>query len=225
MIFTVVSVYSFHTFDHFILEGGSFLNEQNNIFHYPFTITKKERQNLHGHKSCVLWFTGLSGSGKSTIANAVENKLYGLGISTYILDGDNLRKGLNQGLGFSAEDRKENIRRVGEVAKLFVDSGIVVLATFISPYRSDRETIRNNMDHGEFIEVYVDCSLENCEKRDPKGLYKRARKGEIKEFTGISSPYEKPVNPEIILDSNQYSVEECALQVIDFLKANHYLSI
>lgn len=201
------------------------MDEQNNIFHYHFAITKKERQNLHGHKSYILWFTGLSGSGKSTIANAVENKLYELGISTYILDGDNLRNGLNQDLGFSAEDRKENIRRVGEVAKLFVDSGIVVLATFISPYRSDRETLRNSMGYGEFIEIYVNCPLENCEKRDPKGLYKKARKGEIKDFTGISSPYEKPVNPEIILNSNQYSVEECALQVIDFLKANHYLSI
>lgn len=199
------------------------MNEQNNLFHYQFTVTKKDRQKLHGHKSCVLWFTGLSGSGKSTIANAVENKLYELGISTYILDGDNLRNGLNQDLGFSAEDRKENIRRVGEVAKLFVDSGLVVLATFISPYRSDRETIKNSMSPGEFIEIYVDCSLENCEKRDPKGLYKKARKGEITEFTGISSPYEKPVNPEIILNSNQYSVEECALQVLDFLKANHYL--
>jgi adenylylsulfate kinase len=187
------------------------LDEQRNIFHHCFTITKKERQNLHKHKSCIIWFTGLSGSGKSTIANAVENKLYDLGISTYILDGDNLRKGLNQDLGFSAEDRKENIRRAGEIAKLFVDSGIVVLATFISPYRCDRDTVKNNVRHDEFIEVYVDCSLENCEKRDPKRLYKKARKGEIKEFTGLSSPYEKPVNPEIIFNSNQYTVEECAL--------------
>ncbi len=199
------------------------MDEKKNIFPHRFAITKQDRQNLHGHKSYILWFTGLSGSGKSTIASAVENKLHDLDISTYILDGDNLRKGLNQDLGFSAEDRKENIRRAGEVAKLFVDSGIVVLATFISPYHSDREMIRTSMNYGEFIEVYVDCSLENCEKRDPKGLYKKARKGEIKEFTGLSSPYERPLNPEIILNSNQYSVEECALQVIDFLKNIHYI--
>ncbi|MFX3624587.1 MAG: adenylyl-sulfate kinase [Ectobacillus sp.] len=199
------------------------MDKQNHVFQYQFAITKQDRQRLHGHKSYILWFTGLSGSGKSTIANAVENELYKLNISTYTLDGDNLRTGLNGDLGFSPADRKENIRRIGEVAKLFVDAGVVVLATFISPYKSDRETIRNSMNEGEFIEIYVDCTLETCEKRDPKGLYKKARSGEIKDFTGISSPYEKPENPEIILDSNQFSVQECALQVIDFLKAKQYL--
>ncbi|MFB9759835.1 adenylyl-sulfate kinase [Ectobacillus funiculus] len=201
------------------------MNNPKNIFQHHFIVTKKARQTLHKHKSCILWFTGLSGSGKSTIANAVESKLHDLNISTYILDGDNLRKGLNQDLGFSVEDRKENIRRAGEIAKLFVDCGIIVLATFISPYRSDRETVRSKVDKDELIEIYVDCTLENCEARDPKGLYKKARKGEIKDFTGVSSPYETPVNPEIVLDSNQCSVEECARQVIDFLKNNDYLSV
>ncbi|PGZ06970.1 adenylyl-sulfate kinase [Bacillus cereus] len=201
------------------------MEKQTNIYYHHFSITKKDRQNLHKHKSCIVWFTGLSGSGKSTITNIVENKLHQLGISTYILDGDNLRKGLNQDLSFSVADRKENIRRVGEVSKLFVDCGVIVLAAFISPYRSDREAVRNNVHPGEFIEVYVDCSLENCENRDPKGLYKKARNGEIIEFTGISSPYEKPLNPEITLDSNHCSAEACAIQVIDFLKKHHYLSI
>ena len=201
------------------------MDKQKNIYHHHFSITKKDRQNLHKHKSCIIWFTGLSGSGKSTIANIVENKLHQLGISTYILDGDNLREGLNQDLGFSAANRKENIRRVSEVSKLFVDCGIIVLATFISPYRSDREAARNNVNRDEFIEVYVDCSLENCESRDPKGLYKKARNGVIKEFTGLSSPYEKPIQPEITLNSEQCSAEACAIQVIDFLNKQNYLSI
>ena len=184
---------------------------------------KKDRQELHGHKSFILWFTGLSGSGKSTIANLVEKKLHGMGISTYILDGDNLREGLNKDLGFSSEDRKENLRGIGEIAKLFVDGGIVTLATFISPYATDRVEVRKKVSQGEFIEIYVKCSLEECENRDPKGLYKKARQGEISNFTGISAPYEEPENPEIIIGTNHKSVDECALLIINYLKHNGYL--
>lgn len=161
------------------------MSQQENIHQHPFSITKELRQTLHGHKSYILWFTGLSGSGKSTIANMVEGRLYAMGISTYILDGDNLRNGLNEDLGFSSDDRKENIRRIGEVSKIFVDSGIVVLATFISPYASDREKVRKKVQQDEFIEIYVKCPIEACEKRDPKGLYKKARNGEITHFTGV----------------------------------------
>lgn len=199
------------------------MDPQQHIFHQSFAVTKEHRQSLHGHRSYILWFTGLSGSGKSTVANMVEGQLHKKGISTYILDGDNLRKGLNQDLGFSSEDRKENIRRVGDVSKLFVEAGIVVLATFISPYASDRENIRNKVGQDEFIEIYVKCSLDDCEKRDPKGLYKKARTGEITNFTGVSAPYEEPEHPEIIIETNRFSVEECALQVIDFLENKGYM--
>ncbi|MEH6948627.1 adenylyl-sulfate kinase [Bacillus sp. JJ634] len=199
------------------------MDPQQHIFHQSFAVTKEHRQSLHGHRSYILWFTGLSGSGKSTVANMVEGQLHKKGISTYILDGDNLRKGLNQDLGFSSEDRKENIRRVGDVSKLFVEAGIVVLATFISPYASDRENIRNKVGKDEFIEIYVKCSLDDCEKRDPKGLYKKARTGEITNFTGVSAPYEEPEHPEIIIETNRFSVEECALQVIDFLENKGYM--
>lgn len=199
------------------------MGQDENIHHHSFSITKELRQALHGHKSFIIWFTGLSGSGKSTIANMVEGRLHEKGISTYILDGDNLRNGLNEDLGFSSEDRKENIRRIGEVAKIFVDSGIVVLATFISPYISDREDVRKKVQQGEFLEIYVKCPLEACEKRDPKGLYKKARIGEITQFTGISAPYEEPVNPEIIIETSQYSIEECVQQILNFLKDNEHI--
>ncbi|KAA9013586.1 adenylyl-sulfate kinase [Niallia endozanthoxylica] len=199
------------------------MSEQKHIFHHSFSIKKNDREELHGHKSYILWFTGLSGSGKSTIANLVEKKLHEMGISTYILDGDNLREGINQDLGFSSEDRKENLRRIGEIAKLFVDGGIVTLATFISPYASDREKVRKKVRQGEFIEIYVKCSLEECENRDPKGLYKKARQGEISNFTGVSAPYEEPENPEIIIETNQKSVGECVQQIINYLKHNGYL--
>lgn len=199
------------------------MEQQNNIFLHSFSIKKERRQALHGHKSYILWFTGLSGSGKSTIANMVEGKLYEKGISTYILDGDNLRNGLNQDLGFSPEDRKENIRRIGEIAKLFVDGGIVVLATFISPYVSDRDDVRQKVLQGEFLEIYVKCPIEACEKRDPKGLYQKARKGEINHFTGVSAPYEEPVNPEIVIETSRYSIEECAMKILDYLNNNRYL--
>jgi adenylylsulfate kinase len=181
------------------------------------TIKRENRHALNGHKSNVLWFTGLSGSGKSTIANAVETKLYDLGVKSYVLDGDNIRHGLNKDLGFSEEDRSENIRRIGEVAKLFIDSGQFVLTAFISPFQEDRENTRRLFDREDFIEVYVKCPLSECENRDPKGLYKKARNGKIPDFTGISSPYEEPSDPDIILETNNYTVDECANSVIHYL--------
>lgn len=194
-----------------------------NIVWHQTTLSKRERQSLNNHKSAIIWFTGLSGSGKSTLANALEKKLFDLNIRTYLLDGDNIRHGLNKGLGFSDEDRKENIRRIGEVSKLFVDSGQFALTAFISPFKEDRENVRNLVEKDEFIEVYVKCSLDECENRDPKGLYKKARSGEIPEFTGISSPYEEPVNPEITINSDSLSVEEGANQIIRYLKENKFI--
>lgn len=181
-------------------------------------VTKEDRQKLKGHKSVVLWFTGLSGSGKSTIAHALEEALYERKIHTYILDGDNVRTGLNKDLGFTPEDRKENIRRLGEVAKLFVDAGIIVMVAAISPYKSDRSFVRNLLEPGEFIEIYVKCPLEICESRDPKGLYKKARQGVIKNFTGIDAPYEEPENPEIVIESDKESVEEAVNKIIRYLE-------
>lgn len=194
--------------------------ENKHVFYNPFQVTKKDRQKLHGHKSYILWFTGLSGAGKSTIANCVEKNLHQMGFSTYVLDGDNLRLGLNQDLKFSPQDRAENIRRVGEVAKLLVESGIIVLATFIAPYARDREMVKNMMEEDEFIEIYVQCPLEVCEQRDTKGLYKKARKGEIKDFTGISAPYEIPLFPGLIVETENNTIEESCLQVINFIIEN-----
>lgn len=174
-----------------------------NIVWHNANVSKSDREKLNGHKGACIWITGLSGSGKSTIANEVEIKLHNLGIHTYLLDGDNIRHGLNKNLDFSDEGRKENIRRIGEVAKLFVDAGIVVLTAFISPFRADRKNVRKLLGEGQFIEIFVDADLETCEARDPKGLYKKARTGEIKDFTGISSPYEKPDNPEIKIDNGK----------------------
>ncbi|WP_027409542.1 adenylyl-sulfate kinase [Anoxybacteroides tepidamans] len=190
----------------------------NNIVWHPSTITKQDRQKLNGHKSCVLWFTGLSGSGKSTLANAIQVKLHQLGVRSYILDGDNIRYGLNKGLGFSKEDRAENIRRIGEVAKLFVDCGIITLTALVSPFREDREQVRNLFPEGEFIEVYVRCPLDICEKRDPKGLYQKARRGAILQFTGIDSPYEAPLFPEIVIETDKCSIAEGGDTVISYLK-------
>ncbi|MDQ0161674.1 adenylyl-sulfate kinase [Bacillus alveayuensis] len=195
----------------------------NNITWHETSITKFERRQKNGYHSFVIWLTGLSGSGKSTIANALARKLFDENIHSYVLDGDNVRHGLNKDLGFSEEDRNENIRRIGEVAKLFVDSGQVVLTAFISPFRKDREVVRNLLEENEFIEVYVKCSLKSCEKRDPKGLYKKARKGEIKQFTGIDSPYEEPLNPEIVVDTEALSVEESVEEIYRYLKENHYI--
>ncbi|WP_163329312.1 adenylyl-sulfate kinase [Desulfurobacterium thermolithotrophum] len=186
-------------------------------------VTRKDREGMKGHKSFILWFTGLSGSGKSTLSHKVEEKLFEMGVHTYVLDGDNIRMGLNKDLGFTEEDRRENIRRIGEVAKLFVDAGIVVLTAFISPYRRDRDFVRNLVAEGDFIEVYVKCPLEVCEKRDPKGLYKKARAGIIKNFTGINDPYEEPLNPEVVVETDKMSVDECVEKVISYLKGRKFI--
>lgn len=185
-----------------------------NLVWHPTTIEKGDRQKLNQHRSFILWFTGLSGSGKSTLANALEKRLYEKGIRTYLLDGDNIRQGVNQGLGFTAEDRKENIRRTGEVAKLFVDAGVIVLTALISPYQEDRQMVRELVDRDEFIEVYVKCPLEECEKRDPKGLYRKAREGIIPNFTGISSPYEEPITPEIIIETDKLVFEDAVERIL-----------
>ncbi|MEZ9902132.1 adenylyl-sulfate kinase [Vibrio breoganii] len=198
------------------------MGNQNIVWHQA-SVTREQRQQLKGHKPAVLWFTGLSGSGKSTIANAVELKLNQLSVHSYLLDGDNVRHGLNSDLGFSDEDRIENIRRIGEVAKLFVDSGSLVLTAFISPFIADREQVRALLPDGEFIEVFVDTPIETCELRDPKGLYKKARKGEIKHFTGLTSDYEAPQAAEIHLKTDQQSIEESAEQVIQYLRDNGYV--
>jgi adenylylsulfate kinase len=193
---------------------------ENNIVWHNSKLTYKDREKLNKHESACIWFTGLSGSGKSTLANELELRLNKLGIHTYLLDGDNIRHGLNKNLDFSEEGRKENIRRIGEVAKLFVDAGIIVLTAFISPFKADRDTVRELIPEGKFIEVFVDCDLETCEKRDPKGLYKKARNNEIKDFTGISSPYEIPENPELIIDNDEYSdLSQNVEKIILFLQS------
>ncbi|MBY0086603.1 adenylyl-sulfate kinase [Brevibacillus sp. M2.1A] len=194
-----------------------------NIVWHPTTVTKQDRQKRAGHKSCVLWFTGLSGAGKSTLANAVEHELHQRGVASYVLDGDNIRHGLNRGLGFGAEDRRENIRRIGEVAKLFVEAGVITLTAFISPYREDRELARNLVEAGEFIEVYVKCSLDECERRDVKGLYQKARSGEIGQFTGISAPYEEPVQAELVIESDKQTIEEAVQIVLTYLEKHKIL--
>nr|WP_256989170.1 adenylyl-sulfate kinase [Bacillus sp. EB106-08-02-XG196] len=189
----------------------------NITWHYS-SITKKDRREQNGHKSFILWFTGLSGSGKSTLANEIANRLFDRKIRNYVLDGDNIRFGLNKDLGFSKEDRHENIRRIGEVSKLFVDSGQVVLAAFISPFQKDRDQVRQLVKKNEFIEVFVNCPLDVCEKRDPKGLYQKLREGKIKEFSGVDSVYEEPVNPELIIDTSKYSIQECVALIIKYLE-------
>ena len=195
-----------------------------NVAWHEHNVTTTERTKLNGHKGAVLWFTGLSGCGKSTIANAVDRLLHDRGIHTYVLDGDNIRLGLNKNLSFSPDDRTENIRRIGEVAKLFADSATIVLTAFISPYKADRAQVRGIIGEGMFHEVLVDASLETCERRDPKGLYKKARTGEIKGFTGIDAPYEAPEAPDLTLDSDKKGIEELANEVIAHLEANGLLS-
>ena len=196
-----------------------------NITWHEHQVSTEDRCKLNGHKGAVLWFTGLSACGKSTVANTVDHKLHAIGKHTSVLDGDNIRHGLNKNLGFSAEDRAENIRRIGEVAKLFCDTGIITLTAFISPYRADRDQARSLVAAGQFIEIYVNASLATCEARDPKGLYKKARAGEIKGFTGIDDPYEAPENAELVLDADNNGIDELADQVISYLEANRYLSL
>jgi adenylylsulfate kinase len=205
-----------------------------NVHWHEHSVSRAEREGLNGHKGCVIWFTGLSACGKSTISNLVDHKLHSRGLHSFVLDGDNVRHGLNAGpgmlkerhgeefakrfgLGFSAQDREENIRRIGAVAKLFSDAGIVTLTAFISPYRRDRDAVRASMPAGDFLEIFVDAPLEICEARDPKGLYKKARAGELKGFTGIDDPYEAPEKPELVLNAGQKTAEALADEVIAYL--------
>jgi adenylylsulfate kinase len=190
-----------------------------NIVWHAGAVTRDDRQKLNGHRGCTIWLTGLSGSGKSTVAVDLEKALWASGVRSYILDGDNIRHGLNKNLGFSPTDRTENIRRIGEVAKLFTDAGMVAITAFISPYRADRDQVRALMQPGDFIEVFVDCPLEVCEQRDVKGLYQKARAGQIPEFTGISAPYEAPLQPELTVRTGSQSVEQSVKQVLDYLAA------
>ncbi len=194
-----------------------------NIVWHAGHVNREDREKINGHKGCTVWFTGLSGSGKSTIAVAVEKALWERGVRAYILDGDNIRHGLNSNLGFSPEDRTENIRRIGEVAKLFTDAGMVALTAFISPYRADRDKVRALMQPGDFIEVYVDCPVEECEKRDVKGLYAKARAGQIKEFTGISAPYEAPEKPELVLRTAEMTEAQSTAAVLGYLEEKGYI--
>ena len=196
-----------------------------NITWHEANVVQTDREQLLDQKGCVIWFTGLSGSGKSTLALEVESKLYQRGHLTYVLDGDNVRHGLNKNLGFSPEDREENIRRIGEVAKLFADAGVIAMTAFISPYRTDRDNARDLLDEGRFVEVFVDCPLEVCESRDTKGLYQKARAGEIKEFTGISAPYEAPAQPELTVDTDNQSLEECTGHVIALLESKGLIPV
>lgn len=211
------------------------MTNDTNVTWHEHSVSRDEREQLNGHKGCVVWFTGLSACGKSTVANLVDHKLHKIGLHSFVLDGDNVRMGLNAGpgmlkerhgeefskrfgLGFSAQDREENIRRIGAVAKLFCDAGLVTLTAFISPYRRDRDAVRSTMKEGDFVEIFVDAPLDVCEKRDPKGLYKKARAGELKGFTGIDDPYEAPAKPELVLNAGAKSAEALADEVIAYLK-------
>jgi len=199
------------------------MKSSNVVWHAPVT-TRVARERRNGHKGVIIWFTGLSGAGKSTLAHALEDSLHTMGCHTFTLDGDNVRHGLCGDLGFSDEDRVENIRRVGEMSKLFIEAGTITLTAFISPFTSDREKVRELVADGDLIEVYTRCSLEECEARDVKGLYKKARAGEIPHFTGISSPYEEPENPEIVIDTDKHDVDECTKQILKYLKDNGFVN-
>lgn len=194
------------------------IQKASNITWHKGDVTKKYRNKLLNQKGIVIWFTGLSGSGKSTLAHALEKKLFHQGKLSFVLDGDNIRHGLNKNLGFSPEDREENIRRIGEVARLFCDAGIITMTAFISPYRRDRDKARELLKKDEFVEIFLKVPLKIAEKRDPKGLYRKARIGEIKDFTGISAPYEEPLNPEIVIDTSKKTVKECTESIYKFLK-------
>ncbi len=196
-----------------------------NIYWNAGNINRAQREKLLGQRGVCLWLTGLPASGKSSIAREIEKMLFERNILSYVLDGDNIRHGLNSDLGFSADDRSENIRRIGEVAKLFVDAGLVIITAFISPYRRDRQRVRDLLEKRDFIEIYVKARLETCEQRDAKGLYKKARRGEITEFTGISAPYEEPENPELILDTDQTThIADHAKTVVDYLEKHGYIT-
>ena len=196
-----------------------------NIFEEYFSITREMRNKRNNHSSFVLWFTGLSGSGKSTIANKLEETLYENHFQTYTLDGDNIRRGINKGLSFTPQDRQENLRRIGEIAKIFVDAGVVTIASFVSPLEVDRKLVRDIVGKEDFIEIFVDTSLEECERRDVKGLYKKARAGDIKNFTGIDSPYENPINPDIIIKTEFETEAEAVQKIISFVKDKLELKI
>lgn len=198
------------------MNAGGQDRSPNTVWHHA-TVTRERREQQNGHKSVILWFTGLSGAGKSTLAHALEERLHQQNRRTIVLDGDNVRHGLCKDLGFSEDDRQENIRRIGEMAKLFIEAGVITLTAFISPFREDRQRVRDLVPDGDFIEIYCRASLEVCEARDVKGLYNRARSGEIKEFTGISSPYEEPDRAELVVDTGNLPLEECVDQVIEFL--------
>ena len=189
-----------------------------NVIYHQASVTRERREQSNNHQSVVLWFTGLSGSGKSTLAHVLEEKLFNKGCKTFVLDGDNVRHGLNSNLDFSDNDRKENIRRIGEVAKLMLESGLIVMTAFISPFREDRAAVRNLISNNDFIEIYCKASLKTCEERDVKGLYKRARAGEIKNYTGIDSPYEAPENPELIIDTDKETLDDSVSKIYRFLK-------
>ena len=196
----------------------------NTVWHNA-TVTRERREKLNGHKSAILWFTGLSGSGKSTLAHSVEERLHQLNCKTFVFDGDNVRQGLCGDLGFSDEDRKENLRRIGEMTKLFLEAGTIALTAFISPFKEDRQKIRSMVPHGDFIEIYCRCPIEKCEERDVKGIYKKARAGEIPHFTGISSPYEEPEKPEIVVDTDgTTSLEQTVEKILNVLKAKGILT-
>ena len=193
------------------------MKHKNLVYHHA-TVTRERRNQLNQHKSVVLWFTGLSGSGKSTMSHALEERLFNKGCRTFVLDGDNVRHGLNSNLGFSNKDRKENIRRIGEVSKLMMEAGFIIMTAFISPFREDRIAVRNLIPNGDFIEIYCKASLETCEARDVKGFYRRARAGEINNYTGINSPYEIPENADLIIDTEQETIEDSVSIIISFLK-------
>jgi len=193
------------------------MKEKNLVYHHA-TVTRERRNQLNKHKSVVLWFTGLSGSGKSTLSHALEERLFHKGFRSFVLDGDNVRHGLNSDLDFSHKDRTENIRRIGEVSKLMIESGLIIMTAFISPYREDRIAVRNLIPNGDFVEIYCKASLKTCEARDVKGLYKRARAGEIKNYTGIDSPYEVPENADLIIDTDQETIEDSVSIIMSLLK-------
>ena len=199
------------------------MTKSENVVWQEQAVTREQREAQNRHKSFVIWFTGLSGSGKSTLANAVEAELHKLSCNSFVFDGDNVRHGLCGDLGFSEEDRIENIRRVAEMSRLFIEAGVIALTAFISPFREDRRKVRDLMPKGDFIEVYCDCSLDTCERRDVKGLYKKARAGIIKNYTGISSPYEEPEWAEIVVDTDSLSVEESANLIMQYLRENGYI--